>query len=607
MRFNLLNTKKIYRYLSIPFSLAAVALVYFLNIPNPMMILIIPVVMFSYIDGYIGGIMSGLIAMLYSAYFFSNPGQLFKYSSINVQKILTILLCTSTVIVLVGQLRAMVTKQARTITNQNKKFLEILNTVNVELKITELKTNRVLFSNNWISDKENEDYLYPLEKDLIDIMRRDRTYQHTWEYVNEKNGKWYYVVDFLIDWPGNGECRLQQRFDVTESRENTEQLKAAMIQAEESNKAKSDFLSRMSHEIRTPINTIIGVTQLAKKKDTKAVGDFRLINSVANHLLGIINDILDMSKIEAGKFEINNAVLSLDELIERIKSVTMFTFSDRKQVFNVEIDERISKVFSSDMQRLSQVVANLLSNASKFTPTGKEISLIVKLNSETDDNMELLFSVKDQGIGMTEDQVEKIFKPFEQGDGSISRRFGGTGLGLTISKNIVESMDGDIWVESVYGEGSTFSFMIPVTKVDEVVRKNEEVEDYTGIFDGKKVLLVEDMEINRLIIKSLLAPTKVKIDEAENGEIACNILKKNIADYDLVLMDIQMPYRDGYTATEIIREFDDPKAKTIPIIAMTANVFKRDIERCIEAGMNAHIGKPVDLKQLIRLLSDYIQ
>lgn len=599
---------KFNRILSLVFSLIAVFIVYFLNIPNPMMILIIPVVMFSYIDGYIGGILSGSISVLYSLYFFSNSDKLFTYNSINIQKVITIVLATSSIIFLVGKLKERTLSQAETIKKQNENFIKILNAIDVELKISELKTNRVLYSNNMLSNLYNLDLDYPLSKDEIEIMKNDRSSVKSWEYHDEKNDKWYLITDSLIDWPGSGIARIQQRFDTTESRKQNRRLKDAILLAEESNKAKSDFLSMMSHEIRTPIGVIIGVTEIAQNKytDDEHNKDFTQINSAAVHLLGIINDILDMSKIEAGKFELSNTGISISSLVKRIKNITMFMFKDKDQVFTIDVDERITSSFLVDVQRLCQVITNLLSNASKFTDPGKEIRLSIKLEEDKKSTMKLLFEVKDNGIGMTSAQVDKLFRPFEQADNSISRRFGGTGLGLAISKNIIDNMNGSIWVESELSIGSVFSFSIPVKKTERIEEKEDEEVDITNIFKGKRILLVEDIEINRVIVKSFLEPTKVKIDEAENGKEALSILEKNIDDYDLVLMDIQMPVMDGYLATENIRKIDKEKARTIPILAMTANVFKKDIQKCMDSGMNAHIGKPIDFSSLINTLKEYL-
>jgi CheY-like chemotaxis protein len=276
------------------------------------------------------------------------------------------------------------------------------------------------------------------------------------------------------------------------------------------------------------------------------------------------------------------------------------------------VDPQIPKVLYGDDQRLSQVMINLLSNAVKFTPEGGSIHLDAKLVERQGDDCVVQIDVSDDGIGIDAEQTERLFMSFEQAENQTTRKYGGTGLGLAISKSLVEMMDGDIWVTSEPGEGSTFSFTVRLKDA------NQSVEDYeaeTGVVDpnssaagleGYRVLLAEDVEVNREIVLALLEPTGIAIDTAANGKQAVEKFAQNPEAYDLIFMDLQMPEMDGFEATEQIRALDNPRAKTVPILAMTANVFEDDIDRCSAVGMDDHISKPIDLDTVIEKLHQYL-
>lgn len=409
---------------------------------------------------------------------------------------------------------------------------------------------------------------------------------------------------------------------------------SAKEQAEYANQSKTNFLSRMSHEMRTPMNAIIGMTTIAKKSRDVERMEYCLnkINEASLHLLGIINDVLDMSKIEAGKFSLSIIEFDFDRMIKRLIHMIEFRINEKNQNLILDMDPLLPQRIIADEQRLIQVLTNLLSNAVKFTPERGSITLSARVISR-DKLCTLRFSVIDTGIGINEEQKKRLFTPFEQADGSISRRFGGTGLGLVITKNIVELMGGKIWLDSDPGKGTDFSFELSFeegTPLDgDLSAERKEEMRLKNIFIKNTILVAEDIAINREILVSMLEDTGIAIDFARDGKEAVHLFCTNPGKYELVMTDIHMPELDGFETTKQIRAFEDlvkdgtaefgaggaggaggaenkQQHRHVPIVAMTANVFKEDVEKCLAAGMNDHIGKPLELSELIRVLNKHL-
>ncbi len=397
--------------------------------------------------------------------------------------------------------------------------------------------------------------------------------------------------------------------DITEQREFEEELVRAKEIAEEANMAKSRFLFNMSHEIRTPISAIMGMLNIARERneDVKVEDALTRADVSAEHLLRLINDILDMSKIESGKMELFYEALDFRKHLSEMVSIMYGRTASKNQSIELVIDEKIPEFIISDPMRLSQIIINLLSNAVKFSDNEKKIKLEAKQISRKENRVRIRISTIDEGIGIPKENLDKLFESFQQADNSITRRFGGTGLGLTISKKIVDLMGGEFYVESEQGKGSTFSFEVDFEIADKVNDSKMQINETIPECIGKTFLIVEDNFINKEIIKYILDSTKADLIEAENGKEAVEYYLKNSEKIDMIFMDIQMPIMDGYTACQKIRGSELKGCMDVPIIAMTANVFKEDINHCLEIGMNAHISKPINKEEVFSYIRKYVE
>jgi signal transduction histidine kinase/ActR/RegA family two-component response regulator len=377
----------------------------------------------------------------------------------------------------------------------------------------------------------------------------------------------------------------------------------AKEKAEQSQKAKEQFLASMSHEIRTPLNGIIGFTKILLRNEMseKQKPQLEAIKASSDILLVLINDILDLAKIEAGKMNIETAELKLPELVNSVLGSFELRFLEKELKINTHVDDRIPKILIGDPVRINQILLNLISNSVKFTSDGGQISIQVNLLEEDEEKTNIELIVSDTGIGIPQEKLETIFQPFMQSSSDTARKYGGTGLGLSIIQRLVDLMGGTVSVKSKMNEGSTFTITLPLTKtkakeISKKIEINNHIDDLKSI--GKlKILLAEDIPINQFLAKTILHDFGFESDVAENGKIATQLLEKN--HYDIILMDLMMPEMNGFEATQFIRTKMQPPKSTIPIIALTADVTKADVDRCAEVGMDEYVSKPINETDLL--------
>ena len=467
------------------------------------------------------------------------------------------------------------------------------------------------------------DLLHPEDKervlkefnDTISDYTGQKTYDVEYRLLTRSRGyRWYRAVGKPTRRPdGSPKTYIGVFIDITEQKEmmqelakQRESLSIALEEANQANKAKTAFLANMSHEIRTPLNAIIGLDRIAL--DDPGISEttrehLEKIDLSARQLLSIINDILDMSRIESGRMTVKNEDFSLAEALDQVNSMISGQCRDKGIFYEYLVKGAVDDHYIGDEMKLRQVLTNILGNAVKFTPQGGTVRFVVEAIARFNGKTTLRFIISDTGIGMSREYLPKLFDAFSQEDSTSTNRFGSTGLGMAITKSLVELMNGTITVESEKHKGTTFTVTVTLIDSDQNSANNTELVRKTADLKGRRVLLAEDVIVNAEIIIMVLSMREVQTDHAENGRIAVEMFEGHEEGYyDAILMDMRMPEMDGLEATRKIRAMNRSDAKTIPIIALTANAFDEDVQRSMQAGLNAHLSKPVEPEVLFETL-----
>lgn len=527
-------------------------------------------------------------------------------------------LCLATILfaLLFLNIRGEMTKRReieQALIGSEKRLRSMLESSPISVRIVRLSDLTVVFANHAFVNMLNSNMetiigispiqFYENHQDWVEMseqLKRNEPVVNRQLALHDVNGHRFWVLGTLFNIDYEGEpANLGWFYNVTPIIE-------AQQQAEEANRSKSDFLANMSHEIRTPMNAIIGLSHLCLQT---ALNDRQRdyvskMHYSARALLGIINDILDFSKIEAGKLELENTDFNLQKTLANIDSIIGHLAREKNLAFEISVDPDVPKFLHGDSTRLRQILLNLAGNSVKFTKAGA-ISITVMLRSKKEKTVEVEFSVRDTGIGISQEQIVYLFQPFTQADSSTSRKFGGTGLGLAICKRLVQIMGGNIWVESTEGKGSDFRFTAELGIGNEISHEDIDTSANTQAqlhLRNKRVLLVEDNPFNQQVAQELLEHVGVYVIVANNGQEALQELAKK--PFDVVLMDVQMPVMDGYEATRHIR--NNPELSTQCIIAMTANAMAEDRQRCLSAGMDDFIAKPITPEHLYQTLAKWV-
>lgn len=398
--------------------------------------------------------------------------------------------------------------------------------------------------------------------------------------------------------------------DRTNEQKGSLMLEQALDIARSSNEAKSQFLANMSHDIRTPINAIVGMTKIARESgeaSEKIAGCLDAITASSRHLLELINDVLDMSRIESGQMELQERRFDIDDVVGGVEAIIRPQAQAKSQELRIDCSKMKHKAFSGDELRISQILLNLASNAVKYTQEGGSIALVVQELAKTRPSYaSVAFTITDDGMGMSPEFVERIFDPFERSEEVSIARIQGTGLGMSITKALIDAMGGIVEVDSEKGRGSSFRVTLELRVVSsaDACPPLEVVPESTSYrFEGKRFLLAEDNELNAEILIEPLGCRGAKVEWAENGEKAIDAFSKHPAGYyDAVFMDVMMPVMNGYEAARALRACSSARSEEVKIVALTANAFAEDVKSALDAGMDAHVAKPVDIDGLACVL-----
>ncbi len=474
------------------------------------------------------------------------------------------------------------------------------------------------FWNDYASQNFHPDYIEEIREELsiahFRSLMAEGNERYAVESLRKVDGE-YHSISCNVYLGGKKSWVLLALQDLHEQKKKDEEsrraLKEAYEMAQKANEAKSDFLSKMSHDIRTPLNAVLGMTELARlhmDDREKLENALDKISSSSQLLLGLVNEVLDMSRIETGNYELQDGRFDLDNLIEELICLIMPQAEVRKQKIHLEKKDLTHVRVIGDNSRINQIFMNIMSNACKYTPEGGDIYITVsELPSGNKEVGRYQFVFRDTGIGMSEEFLQHIFEPFSRANDSRISKISGTGLGMVITQSLVQMMGGEITVKSRLGEGSCFTVVIGLKlQMDEA--EEESLPDIQEVdCSGAHILLVEDNEINREIAAEMLQMTGAVIDTAENGQEAFErFLDSPTGYYQMIFMDIQMPVMNGYDCVKAIRSSGRGDAESVPVIAMTANAFAEDVIMSAQAGMNEHLAKPIKSSQLAEILQKWV-